>query len=146
MSLEIRNEEPSPPAEIRGEETRYQRATYVFPVYTVILIAFLVLVFICQLIANSQHQLPENADVSVLLAGFVKPLFREGQYWRILTGAALHAGLVHLAFNSYALYVLGKLIETLSNRAHLAIVFLLSAIGGGRQKVIEACRHGQSSF
>jgi membrane associated rhomboid family serine protease len=27
--------------------------------------------------------------------------------------------------------VLGKLIETLSNRAHLAIIFLLSAIGGG---------------
>ena len=30
----------------------------------------------------------------------------------------------------YALYAFGKLIEVLSNRAHLAIVFLLSAIGG----------------
>ena len=68
---------------------------------------------------------------SAFLAGFVKPLFVEGQYWRILTAAALHGGIMHLAFNGYALFVLGKLIETLSNRAHLAIVFLLSAIGGG---------------
>ena len=38
--------------------------------------------------------------------------------------------MIHLAFNCYALYILGKLIETLSNRAHLAIVFLLATIGG----------------
>ncbi len=48
-----------------------------------------------------------------------------------MTGAALHGGLIHLAFNCYALYILGRIIEVLSNRAHLAIVFLLSAIGGG---------------
>ena len=65
-----------------------------------------------------------------MLAGFVKPLFVGGQYWRILTGAVLHGGLVHLAFNCYALYVLGKLIETVSNRVNIAIVFLLAALGG----------------
>jgi membrane associated rhomboid family serine protease len=33
--------------------------------------------------------------------------------------------------NGYALYNFGRLMELLANRAHLAIVFLLSAIGGG---------------
>jgi membrane associated rhomboid family serine protease len=33
--------------------------------------------------------------------------------------------------NCYAFYSFGKIFEMLSNRAHLAMVFLLSAIGGG---------------
>ena len=67
---------------------------------------------------------------SGMIAGFYKQAFMIGEYWRILTGAALHGGMIHLAFNGYALFVLGRLVETLSNRAHLAIMFLLSAIGG----------------
>ena len=129
MSLEYRNEE-LPTTEI-AEEDNFQRATVIFPLYTVILIASLVVVFVCELFADGQSSIVTGGNMSVLLAGFVKQFFRDGQYWRILTGAALHAGIIHLAFNSYALYILGKLIETLSNRAHLAIVFLLSAIGGG---------------
>ncbi len=130
MSLEYRTEEPES-AETVEDSENFQRATAVFPFYTVILIASLVAVFLGELFADGQNSLLTGGENSILLAGFVKQFFREGQWWRILTGAALHGGIVHLAFNSYALYVLGKLIETLSNRAHLAIVFLLSAIGGG---------------
>ena len=71
-------------------------------------------------------------DKSIEAAGFVKPDFVEkGEYWRILTGGALHGGLLHIYFNGQALYGFGNLIEYLSNRAHLAIVFLLAIIGGG---------------
>ena len=38
---------------------------------------------------------------------------------------------LHLYFNAQALYGFGNLIERLSNRAHLATVFLLAVIGGG---------------
>lgn len=132
MSLENVNEEAERAETAGGEAAEnYQRAPDVFPFYSVILIVCLIAVFVCQAIANTQSQLPKEIDMSALLAGFVKELFREGQYWRILTGAALHNGIMHLAFNGYALYVLGRLIETLSNRAHLASVFLLSAIAGG---------------
>jgi membrane associated rhomboid family serine protease len=130
MSIEVQNDEATP-AEVESEAVGYQRATPVFPIHTVALIACLIAVFLSQLKADSQNSTLEDSGLSVLIAGFVKQFFRAGQYWRILTGAALHAGLAHLFFNCYALYVLGKLIETLSNRAHLAIVFLLSAIGGG---------------
>ncbi|MEO6589882.1 MAG: rhomboid family intramembrane serine protease [Pyrinomonadaceae bacterium] len=130
MSLEYKSEEPR--MEETGQETEnYQRANIITPFYSIILVAFLVVVFLCQLYADSLPPIFEVISNSAFLAGFVKPLFVEGQYWRILTAAALHGGIMHLAFNSYALFVLGKLIETLSNRAHLAIVFLLSAIGGG---------------
>ncbi len=114
-----------------GEPQKVKRAAFVFPLYSVILIACLVVVMMCQIAVDGTSSVMLGGGESVNLAGFVKPVFADGEYWRILTGAALHGGLIHLAFNCYALYILGKIIETLSNRAHLAIIFLLSVIGGG---------------
>lgn len=119
------NEIPHEPVE------NAQRAIFVFPVYSVILIVCLIAVSLCQFYVDGQDGILFGGETSMLAAGFVKPLFSYGQYWRILTGAALHGGLIHLAFNCYALYILGKLVEILSNRAHLAIMFLLATIGGG---------------
>ncbi len=125
MSLQYEKEVPDEQAET------VQRAPLVVPYYSIILIAALVAVSLAQFAVDGKNAFLLGGETSTLLAGFVKPLFVQGEYWRILTGASLHGGAIHLLFNCYALYVLGKLIETLSNRAHLAIVFLLSAIGGG---------------
>ena len=126
MSIQIQT--PETPA---AETENVQRAAPAIPYYSYILIGCLIAVSLCQFAVDGKDSIMSGGGESTLLAGFVKPLFLAGQYWRILTGAALHGGLIHLAFNCYALYTLGKLIEMLSNRAHLAIVFLLSAIGGG---------------
>lgn len=94
------------------------------PYYTYVLVAAIVAVAVVQFVAG--------LEPSILAAGFDKPAFLHGgEYWRILTGAAVHGGLAHIAMNSYAFYSFGRIFETLSNGAHLAIVFLLSAIGGG---------------
>jgi membrane associated rhomboid family serine protease len=127
MSLQYEKEEVETPAE---QEEDVQRAQAVFPVYSIVLIACLVAASLCQFAVDGTDSVLLGGDTSILLAGFFKPAFASGQYWRILTGAVLHGGLIHLTLNCYALYVLGRLIETLSNRAHLAIVFLLAAIGG----------------
>lgn len=104
--------------------------TPVFPLYSAILIGCLIAVFICQIADDGTDSILMGSKYSVDLAGFVKSDFVKGEYWRILTGAVLHGGLIHLLFNCYALYQLGRPIEILSNRAHLAVVFLLAAIGG----------------
>jgi len=94
------------------------------PVYTYILLACIVAVTAAQFLGG--------LDQSILAAGFVKSDFvQKHEYWRIVTGAALHGGLLHIFFNGYALYSFGRIFEVLSNKAHLATVFLLSAIGGG---------------
>ena len=94
------------------------------PLYTIILIASFAVVAAVQMLTG--------LDRSIILAGFDKPAFlRDHQYWRILTGAAMHGGLLHVGMNGYAFYNFGRIFEMLTNRAHLAIVFLLSAIGGG---------------
>lgn len=94
------------------------------PYYSYVLIAGIVAVTLCQTAFG--------LDESVEAAGFVKPYFLYGgEYWRILTGGALHGGFLHLYFNGQALYGFGSLMESLANRAHLAIVFLLAIVGGG---------------
>ncbi len=113
------------------ERENVQRAVYVKPYYSILMVGCLVAVWLAQFAVDGQSSLMFGGEKSILLAGFVKPAFADGQYWRILTGAVLHGGLAHLAFNCYALYVLGRLVETLSNRAHLTIIFILSALGGG---------------
>jgi membrane associated rhomboid family serine protease len=100
------------------------------PYYSYILIACLIAVFGAQMATDPNETFVFGGILAGLIAGFHKTAFVSGEYWRVLTSAALHGGIIHLAFNSYALFILGKLFETLSNRAHLAVVFLLSVIGG----------------
>ena len=143
MSLEYRSEDFQT-AETPEEPQNVQRASPVFPVYSAILIFCLVIVAVFQIQVDGKDSVLLGGLKSALIAGFFKSAFVNGEYWRLLTSAALHGGLVHLAFNCYAFYVLGRLFETLSNRAHLAIVFLLSAIGGNVLSLIFASDNSPS--
>lgn len=101
-----------------------RRSEAVTPYFTMILIGSIVAVFVAQVTTGLSG--------SIDAAGFVKPAFtNDGEYWRLLTGGALHGGLLHIYFISQALYGFGTLMEYLSNRAHLAIVFLMAVVGGG---------------
>ena len=94
------------------------------PYYTYILVAAIAVVALVQF--------GTGLEQSIDAAGFDKRAFLQGhQYWLILTGAATHGSVAHILMNGYAFYSFGKIFELLSNKAHLAIVFLLSAIGGG---------------
>lgn len=128
MSLKYTN--PEEPEVSTEAAENVQTSAPVYPLYSFILIGLLVLVYAAQIAADGKDFVINGGDSSILLAGFVKPAFLSGQYWRILTGFTLHGGLLHLFFNCYAIYVLGRLVETLSNRAHLAVIFLFAAIGG----------------
>lgn len=100
------------------------------PWATFSLIAVLFAVFATQLFADGSDGLIFGGENSLVGAAFIKPFFLDGQYWRIMTGALLHGGIIHLGFNCYALYILGQQIEFLSNRVHLPTIFVLAAIGG----------------
>jgi membrane associated rhomboid family serine protease len=105
------------------------------PLYTYIILGGIAAVFLAQILFGDvlrSTSIIVGDDRSGFAAGFVKPYFVQyHQYWRILTGAAVHGGFIHVVMNGYAFFLFGRLIEMLSNRAHLAIVFLLSCIGGG---------------
>lgn len=94
-----------------------------FPYMTVALLVCIAAVFAVQEYVG--------LDRSLRLAGFDKLAFTfDDQYWRLFTGFVLHGFLVHILMNGYALYIFGRQMEMLSNKAHLANVILISAIAG----------------
>jgi rhomboid protease GluP len=53
-----------------------------------------------------------------------------GEPWRLLTSAFIHFGVIHIAFNMYALWNGGVLTERLYGSARYAVIYLLSALAG----------------
>lgn len=53
-----------------------------------------------------------------------------GEWYRILTVALVHGGLMHLAFNMYALWVLGNPLESAFGRTRFLAIFFISLVTG----------------
>ena len=53
-----------------------------------------------------------------------------GEWWRLASAMVLHAGLVHLGFNSYALYILGPEVERLYGWLRFTAIYLVAGLAG----------------
>ena len=53
-----------------------------------------------------------------------------GEYYRLVTSAFLHDGILHLAFNMYALWLLGQLLESSFGKARFLSLYVVSMLGG----------------
>jgi len=53
-----------------------------------------------------------------------------GEYYRLLTSAFLHGGIVHLLLNMYALYLFGPQLEAALGRLRFVVLYVVSALGG----------------
>ena len=58
------------------------------------------------------------------------PAVQNFQIWRLLTSAFIHVDILHIFFNMYALYIIGKQIETFLGKNKFLIIYLVSAITG----------------
>jgi membrane associated rhomboid family serine protease len=58
------------------------------------------------------------------------PVVGDTEPWRFLTAAFAHGGLLHIAFNMYALWIMGTYLEPMLGRARFVALYLLSAFGG----------------
>lgn len=54
----------------------------------------------------------------------------QGGYYRLLTSTFLHFGVIHIALNMYALYLVGPELERALGRLRFAVLYLLSGLGG----------------
>ncbi len=62
--------------------------------------------------------------------GLFGPAVDDGEWYRIVTGGFLHAGLLHLGFNMFALYFLGNLLEPATGPWRFAGIYFVSLLGG----------------
>ena len=53
-----------------------------------------------------------------------------GEPYRLVTAAFLHAGLIHLGFNMFALYILGTLLEPAIGTARFLGIYFVSVLSG----------------
>jgi membrane associated rhomboid family serine protease len=53
-----------------------------------------------------------------------------GEWYRLLTSAFLHVGWLHLAFNAFALFIVGPQLERVLGHGRYAALWILSALGG----------------
>ena len=54
----------------------------------------------------------------------------DGQHWRLFTAMFLHLNLLHLLFNMYILYLVGRQLELIFGHARYLAVFLIAGFGG----------------
>lgn len=53
-----------------------------------------------------------------------------GEWYRMATSGFLHYGIIHLAFNMYALWILGRSVEHLGGRLRFGVVYATALLGG----------------
>lgn len=53
-----------------------------------------------------------------------------GEWWRLITVGFLHAGLLHIAFNMYALWLLGPSLEQILGHRRFLGLYAISLLGG----------------
>ncbi len=58
------------------------------------------------------------------------PAVANGQTYRLLTSAFIHYGLAHIAFNMYALWLLGNALERYVGHVRFAAIYLISLLVG----------------
>lgn len=96
------------------------------PFVTYSLIAINVILFILQMASESML----GGDLLFYYGGKINQFILQGQVWRLLTPAFLHANLVHIGFNMYALYILGNSLERFYGKRRFLTLYLLSALAG----------------
>jgi rhomboid protease GluP len=71
-----------------------------------------------------------NTEVLIRMGAKVTPFIAAGEYWRLFTSMFLHIGLMHLAFNGYALLAIGTDLERLFGHGRFLAIYLLSGLMG----------------
>ena len=84
-----------------------------------------VLIVACVAVYLAQRLVPfVTGDLAMV------PGLTASQPWRLLTTAFLHASLMHLVLNMWALWVCGTVLEPVLGRWRYCVLYLLSALGG----------------
>jgi len=96
------------------------------PYVSYTLLAITIFVYILQYWTTSQF----STDIPALIGAKVNDLILQGQYWRFITPVFLHGSILHLAFNMYALYILGPGLERYYGHWRFLALYFLTGFAG----------------
>jgi membrane associated rhomboid family serine protease len=96
---------------------------------TYVLIALNVAAYVAE-IASGNGGLGANGSSLPLDFGLFGPYVAEGEWYRLLTAGFLHASIIHLGFNMFALYFLGRLLEPGIGTPRFLALYFVSLFAG----------------
>ena len=95
----------------------------VLPFMTYAIIGITVVVSLTELFSS-------EGDAIVRALALYKPAVHDGELWRLWTVTLVHADILHLGFNMYALWIAGPLVEQIYGPVRMLLVYLAAALGG----------------
>ncbi len=99
--------------------------------FTYLIVALCVLVYIAMGVLEGFEACLEPNGVALLRFGAdYGPLVAGGEWYRIITSAFVHIGLVHILFNMVILWQIGNFVERLYGNLLFLVVYLGSAAAG----------------
>ena len=75
------------------------------------------------------HNATASTQSLVQAGAFYGPYVQEGQWWRAFTTAFIHENLLHISFNMFALWQIGRIVEQLFGSFKMGLVYTASMIG-----------------
>jgi rhomboid protease GluP len=105
------------------------RADVYRPAVTVALVGLNVLVFVVMVLSGVPLMNPSPAQLLAFGADF-GPLSFDGQPWRILASNYVHIGLIHIFFNMWCLWNLGRLAERILGGWTYFLTYTVCGIAG----------------
>jgi membrane associated rhomboid family serine protease/Tfp pilus assembly protein PilF len=110
---------PSPTPEPFVIRRRY------LPVATFILLGLNVLIFLLMELSGGSS----NPDVLLSFGASYGPYIRRGEYWRLVMPMFLHIGILHLLLNTAALFVLGRILESVYGYGRFTLLYVACGMG-----------------
>jgi membrane associated rhomboid family serine protease len=103
--------------------------------FTVLLLVVNAAVFIIQL---SSANLPHGLEIQNEFFALSLPGLKHGYVWQLLTYQFMHAGWMHIIFNSLAIYFFGRTVETAFGSRRFLAIYLISGMAGGLVQMLFA--------
>jgi membrane associated rhomboid family serine protease len=66
------------------------------------------------------------------------PFVAHGDWWRLVTAMFLHASLLHIGFNMYALWVIGRIVEQYLGTVRYIGLYFVSGLAGSAGALLQA--------
>jgi len=96
---------------------------------TQVLLGANVAVFVAMILASGSAEFP--AQIMVHFGANSGPYTITGEWWRLATYMFLHGGLLHILFNMWCLWDLGRLSESLYGRWTFGAIYVTTGLAGG---------------
>jgi len=102
---------------------------------TLALVAINLIVFALMTVSGA-GLLSVDGEVAARWGSNIGPLTVAGQWWRLFTATFIHLGLVHVAFNMFALYQTGRMVERMYGSVHYALLYVFAGLSGSMVSIL----------